>query len=139
MARRVLQGGRHGAGRAGRSIHQWLSLPAPWTANALARARDQGLSVASSDAFRAGVDAPNAIRVSLGAEADRAQLEQALGNAGRADAQPAAAAARRGGLSCAATAVLTAPRRSFEPWRRPDGDDSRRAGHDSRRSQFTCR
>ena len=42
-------------------------------------ARDQGLSVASSDAFRAGVDAPNAIRVSLGAEADRAQLEQALG------------------------------------------------------------
>ena len=43
-----------------------------------ARARP-GLSVASSDAFRAGVDAPNAIRVSLGAEADRAQLEQALG------------------------------------------------------------
>jgi DNA-binding transcriptional MocR family regulator len=81
MARRVLQGAAVMAQDApAEGIHQWLSLPAPWTANALARAaRDQGLSVASSDAFRAGVDAPNAIRVSLGAEADRAQLEQALG------------------------------------------------------------
>ena len=77
---RVLQGAAVMAQDApAEGIHQWLSLPAPWTANALARARDQGLSVASSDAFRAGVDAPNAIRVSLGAEADRAQLEQALG------------------------------------------------------------
>ena len=80
MARRVLQGAAVMAQDApAEGIHQWLSLPAPWTANALRAARDQGLSVASSDAFRAGVDAPNAIRVSLGAEADRAQLEQALG------------------------------------------------------------
>ncbi|WZB63877.1 hypothetical protein WJ970_15280 [Achromobacter xylosoxidans] len=95
--------------------------------------------MAPSDAFRAGVDAPNAIRVSLGAEADRAQLEQALGTlAGLM--RGGAAAARRGGLSCAATAVLTAPRRSFEPrGAGQDGDDSRLAGHDSHRSQFTCR
>lgn len=80
MARRVLQGAAVMAQDApAEGIHQWLSLPAPWTANALARGARPGLSVASSDAFRAGVDAPNAIRVSLGAEADRAQLEQALG------------------------------------------------------------
>ena len=105
-----------------------------------ARRATRGLSVASSDAFRAGVDAPNAIRVSLGAEADRAQLEQALGTlAGlmRSRPQPPRVAVV---LSCAATAVLTAPRRSFEPrGAGQDGDDSRRAGHDSRRSQFTCR
>ena len=79
MARRVLQGAAVMAQDApAEGIHQWLSLPAPWTANGWRGARP-GLSVASSDAFRAGVDAPNAIRVSLGAEADRAQLEQALG------------------------------------------------------------
>ena len=59
MARRVLQGAAVMAQDApAEGIHQWLSLPAPWTANALRAARDQGLSVASSDAFRAGVDAP---------------------------------------------------------------------------------
>ena len=44
MARRVLQGAAVMAQDApAEGIHQWLSLPAPWTANALARAaRDQG-------------------------------------------------------------------------------------------------
>ena len=79
-AARAAGRGRHGAGRAGRR-HPSMAVAAGAVDGERAGARGArpGLSVASSDAFRAGVDAPNAIRVSLGAEADRAQLEQALG------------------------------------------------------------
>ncbi|WP_447921081.1 aminotransferase-like domain-containing protein [Achromobacter aegrifaciens] len=60
-------------------IHLWQVLPDPWTATDLARAaREEGLSVASSDVFQAGAAAPNAIRISLGGVKDRQELAQAL-------------------------------------------------------------
>ncbi|MBB1593487.1 PLP-dependent aminotransferase family protein [Achromobacter sp. UMC46] len=61
-------------------IHVWQPLPVPWTASDLARAaRDEGLSVTSSDAFQVGqAAAPNAIRISLGGVKDREQLALAL-------------------------------------------------------------
>ncbi|KAG1364739.1 hypothetical protein G6F59_018926 [Rhizopus arrhizus] len=55
-------------------------MPPQWTASDLARvARDEGLSVTSSDAFQVGqVAGPNAIRISLGGVKDREELAQAL-------------------------------------------------------------
>ena len=134
MARRVLQGAAVMAQDApAEGIHQWLSLPAPWTANALARRATRAERGIFRCLPRRRGRAQRHPRVAGRRGRSRAAGTGA-GNAGRADAQPAAAA-RRGGLSCAATAVLTAPRRSFEPrGAGQDGDDGRRAGHDSRRS-----
>jgi len=76
IARQVLPG-PFGSEAAG--IHLWQVLPDPWTAADLARAaREEGLSVASSDVFQAGAAAPNAIRISLGGVKDREELAQAL-------------------------------------------------------------
>ena len=41
-------------------------------------ARDEGLSVTSSEVFHQGPGAPNAIRISLGSIPDRQELGQAL-------------------------------------------------------------
>jgi DNA-binding transcriptional MocR family regulator len=65
-------------------IHLWQPLPSQWMAADLARvARDEGLSVASSDAFQVGTAvmgnaAQNAIRISLGGVKDRQALADAL-------------------------------------------------------------
>ncbi|WP_454674893.1 aminotransferase-like domain-containing protein [Achromobacter pestifer] len=77
LARQLLPGPFH-ANPAG--IHLWQVLPPQWTALDLARvARDEGLSVTSSDAFQVG-QAPghNAIRISLGGVKDRQELALAL-------------------------------------------------------------
>lgn len=64
---------------SGRGIHIWHPLPARWTAPELARAAlAEGLSLTPSAAFAAGVDAPNAVRLSLGAVRGRAALADAL-------------------------------------------------------------
>ncbi len=60
-------------------IHVWQVLPDHWTAADLARvAREERLSVISSDVFAVGSGAPNAIRISLGGVKDRQELAQAL-------------------------------------------------------------
>ncbi|WP_321842213.1 aminotransferase-like domain-containing protein [Paraburkholderia bannensis] len=60
-------------------IHLWYALPSYWQARELAAAAStEGLAVAPSTAFDQGGGAANAIRISLGAAADRAQLQSAL-------------------------------------------------------------
>ncbi|RVT97790.1 PLP-dependent aminotransferase family protein [Rhodovarius crocodyli] len=60
-------------------FHLWLSLPAPWTRGAfVARLRAAGVGVVASDAFTLA-EAPEALRIGLGAPADSGTLEQALG------------------------------------------------------------
>lgn len=64
---------------AAAGIHLWQTLPDRWTASDLERvARDEGLSVTSSEVFHQGPGAPNAIRISLGSIPDRQELGQAL-------------------------------------------------------------
>lgn len=66
-------------GEAGRGIHVWHTLPARWTAPELARAAlAEGLSVTPSALFAVGTEAPNAVRLSLGAVRGRARLADAL-------------------------------------------------------------
>nr|WP_240922637.1 PLP-dependent aminotransferase family protein [Oleiagrimonas sp. C23AA] len=71
-----------GATSTDQGIHLWHALPAPWTAPALmARARGEGLALMPSQAFQATLDTddtPAALRLSLGAAADRHQLKTAL-------------------------------------------------------------
>lgn len=65
---------------AGRGIHIWHALPARWTAPELARAAlAEGLSVTPSASFAVGAEAPNAVRLSLGAVRGRERLADALG------------------------------------------------------------
>jgi DNA-binding transcriptional MocR family regulator len=76
LARKILparaQGGPHG-------FHLWLSLPPGWEVGAyVAAARARGVATTGADAFAVGADRPAAVRVSLGAVADRAKLEQGL-------------------------------------------------------------
>ncbi|MEK7318798.1 MAG: PLP-dependent aminotransferase family protein [Pseudomonadota bacterium] len=60
-------------------IHVWHPLPSYWTSSGFSRAAsDEHLRVTASDAFSDGADAPNAIRISLGGVAERAQLSMAL-------------------------------------------------------------
>jgi DNA-binding transcriptional MocR family regulator len=64
---------------SGRGIHIWHALPARWTAPELARAAlAEGLSVTPSASFAIGAEAPNAVRLSLGAVRGRARLTEAL-------------------------------------------------------------
>jgi len=64
---------------AGAGIHIWYTLPSYWDARELAAmARIEGVSVAPSTAFEQGSGAANAIRISLGATAERAGLQAAL-------------------------------------------------------------
>lgn len=60
-------------------IHVWHRLPAHWTSPDLAHAaRLEGLAVTACDAFTAGPEQPNAIRISLGGAKNRADLSAAL-------------------------------------------------------------
>jgi len=66
-------------------IHLWYALPSYWQARELAAAAStEGLAVAPSTAFEQGMgmgtrrSAANAIRISLGATAERARLQAAL-------------------------------------------------------------
>ena len=74
---------RHLAGTAFRAHplghHAWLALPARWTADgfAAAAARD-GVAVVPASAFATGADAPNAVRLALGAAVDRTALASGL-------------------------------------------------------------
>ncbi|WP_026362971.1 PLP-dependent aminotransferase family protein [Methylopila sp. M107] len=68
-----------GAAAHPNGLHVWLPLPAHWDRRGLAdQARAQGLAVTSSDAFRAGGPAAEAVRISLGAVPERARLAAAL-------------------------------------------------------------
>ncbi|HEY1615047.1 MAG TPA: PLP-dependent aminotransferase family protein [Rhizomicrobium sp.] len=61
------------------SHHLWLPLPARAApAEFVAQARQRGVAIVGSDAFAVGLDAPNAVRVALGAAASRAELVAAL-------------------------------------------------------------
>ena len=76
LARQLLPG-PFPAAAAG--IHLWQPLPDCWTAADLERvARDEGLSVTSSEVFHLGPGTPNAIRISLGSIPERRALAQAL-------------------------------------------------------------
>lgn len=76
LTRQVLAGTLAGSGDG---IHVWLPLPSYWTSRELAMtARAEGLAVTASDAFVAGPQPPNAIRISLGASRDRTRLTAAL-------------------------------------------------------------
>ncbi|HVI27942.1 PLP-dependent aminotransferase family protein [Hansschlegelia sp.] len=60
-------------------LHVWLPLPSRWNRHGLIEsARAQGLGVTPSDAFAAGADAPEAVRISLGGVPERARLAGAL-------------------------------------------------------------
>jgi len=64
---------------AGDGIHLWYPLPRYWAPGELAAAAStEGLAVAPSTAFQIGGQNAAAIRISLGAAADRAQLQAAL-------------------------------------------------------------
>jgi DNA-binding transcriptional MocR family regulator len=61
------------------SPHLWLNLPRRWTADDFAReARSRGIIITPARAFAAGPDAPEAIRVCIGAAADRTVMVEAL-------------------------------------------------------------
>lgn len=62
------------------SLHLWLSLPEPWRADEfVAAARIEGVHVTAAEAFAAGrAQAPHAVRVCLGAVANRELLERGL-------------------------------------------------------------
>ena len=76
MARNVLAGRYDGAGDG---LHVWLALPGYWRAQQLAQAASrEGLAVTPADAFATGAQAPNAIRISLGATSDRRRLQGGL-------------------------------------------------------------
>lgn len=69
--------------------HLWLSLPRHWNAASFAsHILRAGLSVVESDAFAVEQPAPQAVRVSLGAARNRAELAQALQLLGSAVASP---------------------------------------------------
>jgi len=75
LARRILQ---HASGDA-RSPHLWVELPKRWTADAFVEeARRRRVRVAAAASFAVREEAPRAIRVSIGAPATIAELEQAL-------------------------------------------------------------
>ncbi|HEV7366561.1 MAG TPA: PLP-dependent aminotransferase family protein [Gemmatimonadales bacterium] len=61
-------------------FHLWISLPEPWrTETFVARARDRGVVVNSSEEFMVGrQSAPHSVRVCLGATLSRERLEDGL-------------------------------------------------------------
>jgi len=72
LAARALKGIMFSAGRAGH--HLWLTLPEWRHEGFSAYLLRNGLAVVGSDAFAVNPDAPHAVRVSLGAARNRAQL-----------------------------------------------------------------
>ena len=76
MARDILSGRYTGAGDG---LHVWLELPRYWSPSQLARAADRdGIAVTPADAFAAGGEPVNAIRISLGSIKDRGRLQAGL-------------------------------------------------------------
>jgi DNA-binding transcriptional MocR family regulator len=76
MARSALAGQYSGPGDG---LHGWLTLPACWNAAQLAAAAaTEGIVVTPADAFAAGSESVNAIRLSLGNIKDRQQLQAGL-------------------------------------------------------------
>lgn len=76
MARSALAGQYSGPGDG---LHGWLTLPACWNAAQLAvAAASEGIVVTPADAFAAGSESVNAIRLSLGNIKDRQQLQAGL-------------------------------------------------------------
>jgi len=74
-ARRILS---RASGDA-RSPHLWVELPKRWSAEAFVEeARRRRVRVAGASSFAVGDEVPRAIRVSIGAPATIAELEQAL-------------------------------------------------------------
>lgn len=64
---------------AAEGVHVWLDLPADWRADRVHRlAQEKGLALASADAFAAGPDHPNGLRISLGGPGKQAVLRAAL-------------------------------------------------------------
>jgi DNA-binding transcriptional MocR family regulator len=77
LARRVLKGVSYAAKPNGH--HLWLSLPDQWNrARFLSQVLRHGLAVVADDTFAVGNVGSPAVRVSLGAARDRAELAQAL-------------------------------------------------------------
>jgi DNA-binding transcriptional MocR family regulator len=61
------------------AFHLWLPLPPPWTRGAFQAALQvHDISVVPSDAFATSRDAPEAVRIGLGAPSTRADLARAL-------------------------------------------------------------
>jgi DNA-binding transcriptional MocR family regulator len=59
--------------------HLWLELPAPWSsARFAAHLQRRGLGVVTADAFATGDDAPDCVRIALGAAPNRPTLIRAL-------------------------------------------------------------
>ncbi|MBS0643195.1 MAG: PLP-dependent aminotransferase family protein [Acetobacteraceae bacterium] len=78
MARNALPDGSFAAHPEG--LHIWLRLPQSWDRRDFVAElrRQDGLAVVPSDAFRVDGEAPEAIRLSLGAAPDREALARAL-------------------------------------------------------------
>ena len=77
LAARALKGLTFSAGRAGH--HLWLTLSSEWQReNFVAYLLRNGLAVVGSDAFAVDANAPHAVRVSLGAARNRAELVEGL-------------------------------------------------------------
>ena len=81
-----------GAKGAAEGVHVWLDLPPTWDAARVHRlAQDRGLSLVTADAFAAGPDHPNGLRIALGGPAKQAVLRAALeGVAGLVGGAPTA-------------------------------------------------
>jgi len=77
---------------AAEGVHVWLDLPPEGRADRLHRlAQEKGLALATADAFAAGPDHPNGLRISLGGPGKQAVLRAALeGVAALLGAAPAA-------------------------------------------------
>jgi DNA-binding transcriptional MocR family regulator len=77
LVRQILEGHDH-VGRPD-AFHVWLPLPAGWARSAFtARLASRGVGVVMSDAFCTVAQAPEAVRISLGAPETRADLAAAL-------------------------------------------------------------
>jgi DNA-binding transcriptional MocR family regulator len=64
---------------AAEGVHVWLDLPAAWDAARIHRvAQEKGLALVTADAFAAGPDHPNGLRVALGAARGTESLRQGL-------------------------------------------------------------
>jgi DNA-binding transcriptional MocR family regulator len=90
LAGKILKGLSFAAKPSGH--HLWLSLPRQWNrADFVSHVLRDGLAVVGGDAFAVDQAPPHAVRVSLGAARNRAELAQALDVLVRALKSPAAA------------------------------------------------
>jgi DNA-binding transcriptional MocR family regulator len=77
LAAKILKG--HSFAASARGHHLWLSLPRHWDrADYIAHVLRDGLAVVGSEAFAVDRAGPHAVRVSLGAARNRAELGTAL-------------------------------------------------------------